>query len=209
MKKEMHSGRKLSYASGSASVPLLGKCIGEVLDHTAAAHPYNDALVVCHQGRRYTYVQLRDEVERAARGLLALGITKGDRIGIWATNCAEWVVTQFATAKVGAILVNINPANRSVELEYALRQSQCQTLMLIQGFRGNDYVQVVREVCPESASSGFGELRSARLPELQRLIFLGANEPYPTGEPPVAVPEGMLGWSELLHMGDDVPVEQL
>ena len=97
-------------------------------------------------GSATAYAELRDEVERAARGFLALGIKKGDRIGIWATNCAEWVVTQFATAKVGAILVNINPANRSVELEYALRQSQCQTLLLIQGFRDNDYVQVVREV---------------------------------------------------------------
>ena len=209
MQNAINSARKLSYACGAATVPLLGKCIGEVLDDTAAAHPDNDALVVRHQRKRYSYAQLRDEAERAACGLLALGITKGDRIGIWATNCAEWVVTQFASAKVGAILVNINPANRSVELEYALRQSQCQTLMLIQGFRGNDYVQVIREVCPESADSGFGELRAARLPELQRLIFLGANEPYPSGEPPVPLPQGMLDWGELLQMGDDIPVEQL
>ncbi len=148
MQTATRSARKLSYSCGAATVPLLGKCIGEVLDDAAAAHPGNEALVVCHQRKRYSYEQLRDEVERAARGLLALGIKKGDRIGIWATNCAEWVVTQFGTAKIGALLVNINPANRSVELESALRQSECQTLLLIQGFRDTDYVQVVREVCP-------------------------------------------------------------
>src|SRR5271166_5633969 len=204
MKKEMNSSRKLSYACGTATVPLLGKCIGEVLDDTAAAHPDNDALVVRHQRKRYSYAELRHEVERAARGLLALGIRKGDRIGIWATNCAEWVVTQFATAKVGAILVNINPANRSMELEYALHQSECQALLLIQGFRDVDYVQVVREVCPESEQSRFGEMQAAKLPELRRLIFMGANSPDPADQEPVDVPRGMLAWSELLQMGAGV-----
>ncbi len=203
------STRQLSYASGAASVPLLGKCIGEVLDDTAAAHPDNDALIVCHQARRYSYAELRDEVERAARGLLALGIKKGDRIALWATNCAQWVVTQFATAAVGAIQVNINPANRSVELEYALHQSQSQTLLLIQGFRETDYVQVVRELCPESEGTGFGELHAARLPELQRLIFLGANLGHPAPQPSADMPRGMLAWSELLHLGDGVPIERL
>jgi len=209
MQNAMNNARKLSYACGTATVPLLGKCIGEVLDDSAAAHPDNDALVVRHQRKRYSYAKLRDEVERAARGFLALGIRRGDRVGIWATNCAEWVVTQFATAKLGAILVNINPANRSVELEYVLHQSQCQTLVLVQGFREADYVRVVREVCPESERAEFGELRSARLPELQRLIFIGANTPAAAEQEPVAVPHGMLGWAELLQMGDDVPLERL
>src|SRR5271165_5971512 len=209
MQNAINSARKLSYASGSATVPLLGKCIGEVLDDTAAAHPDNDALVVRHQQKRYSYAELRHEVERAARGLLALGNRKGDRIGIWATNCAEWVVTQFATAKIGAILVNINPANRSMELEYALHQSECQALLLIQGFRDVDYVQVVREVCPESEQSRFGEMQAAKLPELRRLIFMGANSPDPADQEPVDVPRGMLAWSELLQMGDGVAIEQL
>jgi fatty-acyl-CoA synthase len=209
MRKAINNVRKLSYASGSAAVPLLGKCIGEVLDDTAAAHPDDDALVVRHQRKRYSYAELRDEVERAARGFLVLGIRRGDRVGIWATNCAEWVVTQFATAKVGAILVNINPANRSFELEYALHQSQCQTLVLIQGFRDTDYVQVIRQVSPESERAAFGELRSTKVPELQRLIFIGANTPASAEQEPVAVPRGMLGWAELLQMGDGVPVEQL
>ena len=203
------STRKLSYACGTAEVPLLGKCIGQVLDDSAGAHPDNDALVVRHQRKRYSYAQLRDEVYRAARGFLALGIRRGDRVGIWATNCAEWVMTQFAAAKVGAILVNINPANRSVELEYALHQSQCQTLVMVGGFRDSDYVKVIREICPESERSKFGELRSSRLPELRRLIFIGANTPAAAEQEPGAVPSGMLGWSELLQMGDGVPVEQL
>ena len=174
------SARKLSYSCGAATVPLLGKCVGEVLDDTAAAHPENDALIVRHQQLRYTYAELRTEVERAARGLLALGIERGDRVGIWATNCAQWVITQFATAKIGAILVNINPSNRAYELEYALSRSECQTLLLIQGFRDVDYVQVLREICPEAERASFGELHAHKLPELRRLIFLGANGCGPT-----------------------------
>jgi len=208
MRNATPSARRLSYSCGAATVPLLGKCIGEVFDDSASAYPGNDALVVRHQHKRYSYAQLRDEVERASRGLLALGIKKGDRIGIWATNCAQWIVTQFATAKIGAILVNINPANRSMELEYALHQSECQTLLLIQGFRDTDYVQVVREVCPESEQSQFGELQAAKLPELRRLIFMGANSPDPADQA-VDVPPGMLAWSELLQMGDGVAIEQL
>lgn len=120
-----------SYSCGAGTLPLLGCCIGEMLDRSTALHPDRDALIVRHQNRRYTYRQLCDEVELAARGLLRLGVRKGDRVGIWSTNCAEWVVLQFAAAKAGAILVNINPANRAFELEYVLRQSECQTLVLV------------------------------------------------------------------------------
>ncbi len=203
------SARRLSYACGSSSVPLLGKCIGEVLDDSAAAYPHQDALVVPHQQKRYSYAQLLAEVTRAARGLLSLGIKKGDRVGLWATNCAQWVITQFAAAKIGAILVNINPANRTVELEYVLRQSECQTLVLIQGFRDSDYVSTIRQLCPESADAPFGQLHAAKLPELRRLIFLGANSGEPADQNPVETPSGMLGWQELLEMGDGVPIERL
>jgi fatty-acyl-CoA synthase len=201
--------RKLSYSCGTAAVPLLGKCVGEVLDDAAAAHPDNDALVVRHQQRRYTYAQFRDEVNRLARALMALGIRKGDRIGIWATNCAEWVLTQFATAKIGAILVNINPANRAFELEYALRQSECQTLMLIQGFRDVDYPQVICELCPELEHARFGELQAEKLPELRRLIFMGANPPASGNGQAAGGPSGMLGWSELMGLGDQIAPEEL
>src|SRR3989442_2855125 len=105
------AGKSLSYACGPSEVPLLGKCIGQVLDDTAEKYPDHDGLVVCHQELRYTYGELREEVERAARGFLGLGIQKGDRVGIWSTNSAEWVLSQFATAKIGAILVNVNPSN--------------------------------------------------------------------------------------------------
>ena len=112
-----------SYVSGTSDTPLLGMTIGAAFDQTVARFPDREALVSRHQGLRYTWAQLRDEVDRAARGLLAIGITKGDRVGIWSPNRAEWTITQFATSKIGAILVNINPAYRLHELEYALNQS--------------------------------------------------------------------------------------
>ena len=116
-----------------------------------------------HQGRRYTYGQLRAEVEHAAAGLMTLGIEKGDRVGIWATNCAEWVITQFATAKIGAILVNINPSNRIFELEYILQQSRCQTLLFIDGFRDCDYVATLQEICAETATCAPGAVALSSL----------------------------------------------
>jgi fatty-acyl-CoA synthase len=209
MPSATRNAKKLSYSCGAATVPLLGKCLGEVLDDTAAAYPENDALVVRHQQLRYRYAELHTEVERAARGLLALGIQRGDRIGLWATNCAQWVITQFATAKIGAILVNINPSNRAFELEYALGRSECQTLLLIQGFRDADYVQILREICPEAERAPFGELHAEKLPDLRRLIFLGANGCGPGVAQADGVPQGMLGWNELLEMGDKVPLAQL
>ncbi len=209
MQNATNGARKLSYSCGAGDVPLLGKCIGEVLDDTAVAYPDNDALIVRHQRKRYTYSEFRKEVDRLARALLALGIQKGDRIGIWATNCAEWVLTQFATSKVGAILVNINPANRAFELEYALRQSECQTLILMEGFRDVDYVQVICEVCPELEVSAAGELHAARMPHLRRLIFLGANCANPNELRSNQVPPGMIGWSELLQLSDQIAPEEL
>lgn len=191
--------RRLSYSHGTGSTPLLGSCIGQVLDETAAAYPDNEALVVRHQKMRYTYRQFHKEVELAARGFLRLGIRKGDRVGIWATNCAEWVVTQFATAKIGAILVSINPANRTFELEYALRQSECQSLLLIRGFRDCDYAATVSSLCPELVGSRPGALRSEKLPHLKNLIFLGAE----------TTPAGMFHWQDLLAMGRELSAEEL
>jgi len=191
--------RRLSYFHGTGNLPLLGCCIGEALNNTAARYPENPALIVRHQNIRYTYREFLREVDLAASGLMKLGIQKGDRVGIWATNCAEWVITQFATAKIGAILVNINPANRSFELEYVLRQSDCQTLLLIRGFRDCDYVETVRSICPESASSTPGALRSETLPSLTNLIFLG----------PESAPAGMYHWNDLLEMGAHAPADEL
>jgi len=195
---DTRTSNRSSYVSGLCDLSLLDKCIGEALEDTAILYPDNDALIVCHQRRRYTYRELNEEVDRTARGLLSLGIQKGDRIGIWATNCAEWVLTQFATAKIGAVLVNINPSNRARELEYVLGQSECQTLIFIEGFRDIDYVQAVREMCPELASGDPDTAFSRKLPHLRRLILIG-------GQPS----QGMLGWDELVQRGRRIEFDEL
>ena len=142
----------LSYASGISSLPLIGETIGDNLRRTVEEHGDSEALVVPHQGYRATYRQLWDQVSLVARGLIARGVVQGDRVGIWSPNRFEWVVTQFATARVGAVLVNINPAYRTTELEYALRQSGVSFLMLARGFRQTDYVRMLGDVeasCPD------------------------------------------------------------
>ena len=161
-----HEMVNLSYGQGLGTSPLSGLTVGQLLDRTAARFPQNPALIVRHQNKRYTYDEFLREVERAARGLLRLGIQKGDRVGIWSTNCAEWVITQFAVAKIGAILVNLNPAYGTVEIEHALQQSGCSTLLLTQGFRKSDYPSILFEICPEAVHSVPGDLQSARLPHL-------------------------------------------
>ncbi|MGH9369282.1 MAG: AMP-binding protein [Thermoanaerobaculia bacterium] len=142
----------LSYSHGASSIPLLGETIGENLRRTVGRFGEREALVVRHQRYRATYRELWEQVQRAARGLLARGVAKGDRVGIWAPNRFEWVVTQYATARLGAILVNINPAYKTSELEYALTQSGVSLLVLARGFRQSDYVSMLGEVrgrCPE------------------------------------------------------------
>jgi fatty-acyl-CoA synthase len=135
-----------AYSSGPREPPLRAETIGRMWDEAVAAHGPSDALVSRHQGIRWTYEQLGAEVDRCARALLAAGVARGDRVGIWSPNNAEWVVVQFATAKIGAILVNVNPSYRAHELEYALRQSGCSLLILAPGFKDADYVQLLREV---------------------------------------------------------------
>src|SRR5262245_30955849 len=145
-----------SYVHGASSVPLLGETIGENLRRTVERVPDSEALVVRHQGYRATYSQLWDQTTRAARGLLARGVQKGDRVGIWSPNRAEWVVLQYATARIGAILVNINPAYKTAELSYALQQSGTSLLLLARAFRTSDYVGMLAEVrdrCPELNAS--------------------------------------------------------
>src|SRR5438128_694052 len=126
---------QLSYAHGVSNTPLIGQTIGDLLDRVAAEYANNDALVSVFENRRLTYRQFNDEVSRTARALMAIGVNKGDRVGIWSTNCAAWTITQFATAKIGAILVNINPAYRTHELEFALKQSQCNYLLSGESFK--------------------------------------------------------------------------
>jgi len=154
---------ELSYAHGASAVPLLGQTIGDNLAATARRVPEAEALVVAHQGIRLTYAQFDAEVGRVARGLLALGLEKGDRVGIWSPNCAEWVLVQYATARVGVVLVNVNPAYRTHELEYALRQSGCRMLIAATEFKTSNYRAMVDEVRPS-------------LPSLERVVFLGSTD---------------------------------
>jgi fatty-acyl-CoA synthase len=151
-----------SYASGTSTTPLLGDTIGANLDRTVAAHGEREALVSVHQGLRYTYAEFADAVERTGRAFIAAGIQPGDRVGIWSPNCAEWALVQYATAKAGIILVNVNPAYRTSELEYALRQSGCRMLVAATAFKTSDYVGMVDEVRPE-------------LPELEKVVFIGRD----------------------------------
>src|SRR5262245_21541044 len=142
----------LSYAHGASSVPLLGETIGENLRRTVERFGDREALVVRHQGYRATYRQLWEQVGLAARGLLARGVRTGDRVGVWSPNRFEWVILQYATARLGGILVNINPAYKAVELEYALNQSGVSLLCLARGFRQTDYLAILGEVrvrCPQ------------------------------------------------------------
>ncbi len=161
----------LSYAQGPSEHPLLGETIGANLERTTARVPGSEALVACKQGLRYTYAEFNQAVDRLASGMLAAGLERGERIGIWSPNRAEWALTQYATAKLGAILVNINPAYRTSELEFVLRQSGCRWLVAAQEHRGVDCTQMVAAA-------------RRTLPELERAVFFDTPE-----------------WSELVDSG--------
>jgi fatty-acyl-CoA synthase len=181
-----------SYVQGASSVPLIGATIGVDFDRAAARWRDRDALVVRHQGIRWTYGELGARVDAFAAGLVALGLAPGDRIGIWSPNNSEWVITQFATAKAGLVLVNINPAYRVSELEYALNKVGCKALITAERFKGSDYVAMLRELAPEIDRSAAGEVQAARLPALRTLIRIGAGET-----------QGFYPFDAVLRMGRD------
>ena len=156
----MATRTELSYTSAVSSTPLLGDTIGANLDRTVARYPDRLALVDIPAGKRYSYRELADDVDALAVGLLRAGIVKGDRVGIWAPNCAEWTLTQYATAKLGAILVNINPAYRTSELEFVLNQSGCKLLIAAQKLKTSDYAAMVADVRPRCA-------------DLEQVVLLG------------------------------------
>src|SRR6202041_4106125 len=141
----------LSYSSGESATSLLGDTIGGNFDATVVAFSAREALVDRPTGRRWTYAELAADVDALALGPLEMGIEKGDRVGIWAPNCAEWTVTQYATAKIGAILVNINPAYRTRELEFVLNQSGAKLLISAQRLKTSDYAAMIAEVRPRCA----------------------------------------------------------
>ena len=192
----LHS--QLSYTRGSQAKALLAQTIGEVFDQTVARYPQGEALVVRHQSLRYTWQQLAEAVDLHARALLALGLKTGDRLGVWAPNCAQWCISQFASAKIGVILVNINPAYRVSELEYVLKQSGCQWLMCAGAFKTSDYHAMLQTLAPELAEQSIGHLQSERLPDLRGVISLDLQPP-----------SGFLPWSQLAALGAAVTPEQL
>jgi fatty-acyl-CoA synthase len=166
---------RLAYVHGAAATPLGSETIGDSLDRIAAEHGRRDAVISVHQERRLSYAELAAETDRLAAALVASGVEHGERVGIWSTNTLEWVLVQYATAKVGAILVNVNPAYRRAELEYALRQSGVSTLITQDRYKTSDYIDMVREV-------------RDGLPQLREVVIVG-------DEPPRA---GEVGWFALL-----------
>jgi fatty-acyl-CoA synthase len=174
----------LSYAHGACAEPLLGEAIGHNLERTIARVPDSEALVSCHQGLRYTYAEFGEAVDRLAGGMLAAGLRQGDRVGVWGPNRAEWTLVQYATAKIGAILVNINPAYRLTELQYALGQSGCRWIISTQTLKGSDFVAMVDQVRPD-------------LPGLERAVFFETPE-----WAELASGEGFMG--DLRAIGDEL-----
>lgn len=185
-----------SHTRGHQDVPLLTTTLGQAFDATVARHADGEALVVRHQGLRYTWRQLAEQVDILARALMALGVGLGDRVGIWSPNCAEWCILQIASAKVGAILVTINPAYRVAELEYVLRQSGCRWLVCAGTFKTSDYHAMVQALVPQTSRREPGEWASERLPELRGAISL-AHEP----------PSGFLPWRALADRAGQTSIE--
>ena len=177
----------LSYVNGATDVPLLGQTLGQNFDQACERFGSELALVSRHQNLRYTYTELKDQVDRVACSLMRLGFAPGDRLGIWTTNCAEWTIIQYATAKAGIILVNMNPSYRHTELEYSINKVGCRGLIIISNFKDSDYEQMVYNLVPELETSTVGALKSAATPSLRYVIKLN---PEPSA--------GMLNFSELL-----------
>jgi fatty-acyl-CoA synthase len=195
---DTQSQLQLSYFKGADQPPLLDATIGDYLDDIAARFPHRQALVARHQGVCWTYGEYLCEIEKLARGLLALGIRPGDRVGIWAPNCYEWCLAQFATAKIGAILVCVNPAYRVFELEYALSKSGCRAIIAAQQFKSSRYLDMLAKLAPELASCAPGRLRAQRLPQLEIVIRLG-EETTP----------GMFNFTSVCQMGGERERSQL
>src|SRR5579863_4093032 len=164
-----------SFVSGISEQPLLYRTVDGVLKAAVAAAPNRVALVVPYQSIRFTFTELDREVQRAARGLIACGLAPGERIGIWAPNCVEWILTMFAAARAGLVLVNINPAYRTSELEFALRLVGCRALVFAPRFKGSDYVAMLRSLLPELESGAPGQFHSAAFPELRTRVHLSTE----------------------------------
>ncbi|MDK2801418.1 MAG: fatty-acyl-CoA synthase [Clostridiales bacterium] len=172
--------------------------IGDFLDEIAAQYGDNDALVYVDRGLRYSYKEFNEVCRQAAKGLMKLGVKKGDHVAIWATNYPEWVIAQFATAKIGAVLVTVNTNYKIFELEYLLKQSDSTTLILIDGFKDSNYLEIINTLCPEIKDAEPGKLHVDKLPYLKNIIYLG-QEKQP----------GMFNWQDIMEMGKEISDEEL
>ncbi|CAN0408959.1 medium-chain acyl-CoA ligase ACSF2, mitochondrial-like [Lampetra fluviatilis] len=168
-----------SYVHGASRSPLLGTTLGAHLELTARAQPQRALLVCAERRAEFTYSHLLERADRMAAGLLALGVTRGDRLGIWGPNSVEWALTALAAARAGIVLVNINPAYQPQELEFALKKVGCKGIVSAVEFKGRNYLDLLTQLCPELPSSCPGDLHSARLPDLRVVISLGEGEPSP------------------------------
>ncbi len=189
---------KLSYAYTGSKTKLIGKTIPDFLDEIVQKYPDNEALVAPFRGVRYTYRELRDICRQAAKSLMGLGVEKGDRVAIWATNYPEWVIIQFSTAMIGAILVTVNTSYRTSEFHDFLKDSQVQTLFLVEKFKTSEYLRMLYEVCPETKTAQPGEILSGEFPFLRNVILIG-DKFY----------RGMFNWEEFMQLGKDISDEEL
>jgi len=187
-----------SYTSCTSEKPLIGMTIGDKFDEIANTYPDNDALIVLHQNVHWSYRELQQQANQCARALLAMGVRKGDRVGVWSPNCSEWTVSQIATAKIGAILVNINPAYRTHELEYALNQSGARFLITADSFKTSDYRGMLYELAPELRACADGKLKSQKLPELECIINLSEEKHA-----------GMWRWADMMELAEHTSEQEL
>ncbi len=190
--------RRWSYTNGTSDAPLLGLTIGGLFDQTVEMYPDHPALISRQQNIRLTYRELQAQVNQCAKGLLKLGLQKGHRVGIWSPNRAEWCITQFATSKIGVILVNINPSYRLHELEYALKQSGCSAIIIAPEFKTSNYTEMLYILAPQLKQCEPGKLNVANLPDLKTVIRLGSDQK-----------PGMFRWDDVMNMGASVSDEQL
>ncbi|XP_040923426.1 medium-chain acyl-CoA ligase ACSF2, mitochondrial [Toxotes jaculatrix] len=186
-----------SYAHGTSSTSLLHSTVGETLLRTVERWPDREAVVFLQDGVRKTFAQLQQDVDQAAAGLLALGLKKGDRLGMWGPNTYEWILFQFATAKAGIILVSVNPAYQLQEVEFALRKVGCKAIVCPSQFKTQKYCDMLRHICPEIESSSPGDIRSARLPDLRSVIVLDSRQP------------GMFHLEDVMQAGSSQYIQQL
>jgi len=187
-----------SYYCGASTTQIIYETIGVYFDRICEQHPDQDALIVRHQDVRWTYRELQKKVNELATGLLALGIAPGDRVGIWGPNSHEWVMVQLATAKIGAIMVCINPAYRLYELEFALNKVECKVVIAAESFKTSDYLGMLNTLAPELAASEPGNLQAEKLPHLRTVIRMGA-----------AKTEGMLNFEDVCLLGGGVEADRL